>query len=81
VAFFAVAGVAGGGRLHASVSRSTRGMRALMQAPGSAMEFEMPLAPIGTAHCFEDRHLKELQELGHVPPPPPRPRPFFPDHF
>ena len=66
MALFAAGGVGGQQRVHACVSRSTRGMRAAMLGPGNALEFEMPLAPAGAAHDLEERHLKELQELGNV---------------
>jgi len=66
VAFFAAGGVGGRRRVHASLSRSSRGVRSSMQADGNWLEFEMPLAPQGAAQDLEERHIEELRELGRV---------------
>lgn len=52
--------------MHALVSRSTRGIRALLRGEQQAMEFAMPLAPAGTETAIEPRIQKELDELGQV---------------
>ena len=66
VALFQSKCVSGTGKVAAFVSRSTRGMRAVMQNPPNSLAFEMPLAPAGSSDACSERHTKELLELGQV---------------
>lgn len=52
--------------MQAFVSRSTKGMRALLRNAPNFLCFEMPLAPSGIQETCTDRHTKELLELGQV---------------
>ena len=54
------------GRVTAFVSRSTRGMRAVLQHPQNSLQFDMLLAPTGSGDACNEQHTKELLELGQV---------------
>ncbi len=70
VALFQSRQVSKTGKVTAFISRSTRGMRAVLQSPPHSLPFSMPLAPAGSSDSCSDRHTKELLELGQVNPPP-----------
>lgn len=54
------------GKVEALISRSTRGMRTVLQNPPASLAFQMPLAPAGTSDVCSERHTKELLEMGQV---------------
>ena len=54
------------GKVTAYISRSTRGMRAVLQNAPHSLAFSMPLAPAGSSDACSERHTKELLELGQV---------------
>ena len=66
VAFFAAAGIGGHSRVHAHLSRSTKGLRALLQGDSCGLDFSMPLAPKSCGTAPEALHVAELRELGQV---------------
>ena len=66
VALFQRKQVPGTTTVTASISRSTRGMRSMLQNPPDYLNFEMPLAPVGSSIGCSERHTRELQELGQV---------------
>ncbi|KAK9816957.1 hypothetical protein WJX72_007445 [[Myrmecia] bisecta] len=67
VAFFGASGMAGRRHMHAIVSRSTQGMRAMMAGKDHGMTFSMPLAPEAQP-AANQQHLEELKKYGQAKP-------------
>ena len=66
IALFQSRQVSKTGKVTAFISRSTRGMRAVLQNAPHSLAFSMPLAPAGSSDACSERHTKELLELGQV---------------